>query len=143
MVREEGLDRTLGGRLGRDRRGAALMLAFVQYFDEHALISLACIATIILAAGATPTPRLSKWVEKAAQVSFSIFITNQVVRIAWFGVANVTFARLALPRSGTVGSVGRGRAGGLRLRLPVPFHRGHADSKPDQGLAEGQGYRVA
>ncbi|HZV83671.1 MAG TPA: acyltransferase [Brevundimonas sp.] len=76
---------------------AALALAFVQYFDKHALISLVCISTIILAAGATPTPRPSKWVEKAAQVSFSMFITNEVVRIAWFGVANVAIAKFALP----------------------------------------------
>lgn len=77
--------------------GAALLLAFVQYFDKHALISLACISTIILAAGATPTPRPSKFVEKAAQVSFSMFITNEVVRIAWFGIANVLIAKFALP----------------------------------------------
>ncbi len=77
--------------------GAALALAFVQYFDKHALVSLACISIIILAAGATPTPRPSKWVEKAAQVSFSMFITNEVVRIAWFGVVNVAIARFALP----------------------------------------------
>ncbi|MBA3048463.1 MAG: acyltransferase [Alphaproteobacteria bacterium] len=77
--------------------GAALMLAFVQYFDKHALISLVCISTIILAAGAVPTLRPSKWVEKAAQVSFSMFITNEVVRIAWFGVANVAIAKFALP----------------------------------------------
>lgn len=77
--------------------GAALLLAFVQYFDKHALISLACISTIILAAGGTPTPRPSKFVEKAAQVSFSMFISNEVVRIAWFGVANVLIARFALP----------------------------------------------
>jgi peptidoglycan/LPS O-acetylase OafA/YrhL len=76
---------------------AALLLAFVQSFDKHALISLACISTIILAAGAIPTPRPSKWVETAAQVSFSMFITNEVVRIAWFGVANVLIARFALP----------------------------------------------
>jgi len=76
---------------------AALLLALVQYFDKHALVSLACIATIILAAGATPTPRPSKWVEKAAQVSFSIFITNEVVRIAWFGVVNLLIARFELP----------------------------------------------
>jgi peptidoglycan/LPS O-acetylase OafA/YrhL len=77
--------------------GAALALAVVQYFDKHALASLACISVIILAAGATPTPRPSKWVEKAAQVSFSMFITNEVVRIAWFGVANVAIVRFALP----------------------------------------------
>jgi peptidoglycan/LPS O-acetylase OafA/YrhL len=79
--------------------GAALSLAVVQSFDKHALISLACISVIILAAGATPTPRPSKWVEKAAQVSFSMFITNEVVRIAWFGLANVAIARFALPVS--------------------------------------------
>ena len=77
--------------------GAALGLAVVQYFDKHALVSLTCISVIILAAGATPTPRPSKWVEKAAQVSFSMFITNEVVRIAWFGVANVVIARLGPP----------------------------------------------
>ena len=77
--------------------GAALMLAFVQYFDKNALISLACISTIIVAAGAVPTPRPSKWVEKAAMVSFSMFISNEVVRIAWFGVANVLIAKFALP----------------------------------------------
>ncbi len=76
---------------------AALLLAFVQYFDKHALISLACISTIILAAGAVPTPRPSKWVEKAALASFSMFITNEVVRIAWFGAANVAIAKFALP----------------------------------------------
>ena len=51
----------------------------------------------ILAAGAVPTPRPSKWVEKAAQVSFSMFISNEVVRIAWFGVVNVMIAKFALP----------------------------------------------
>lgn len=77
--------------------GAALMLAFVQYFDKHALVSLVCISAIILAAGAVPTPRPSKWVEKAAQVSFAMFISNEVVRIAWFGVANVMITKFALP----------------------------------------------
>lgn len=76
---------------------AAVGLAVAQYFDKNALFSLACISTIILAAGAIPTPRPSKWIEKAAQVSFSMFITNEVVRIAWFGVANVAIARFALP----------------------------------------------
>jgi peptidoglycan/LPS O-acetylase OafA/YrhL len=36
-------------------------------------------------------------VEKAAQVSFSMFITNEVVRVAWFGVVNVMIAKFALP----------------------------------------------
>ncbi len=75
---------------------AALVLAGVQYFDKHALVSLAMISLIILAAGAVPVTRPSKLVERAAIVSFAMFITNEVVRIYWFGVANVVIARLAL-----------------------------------------------
>jgi peptidoglycan/LPS O-acetylase OafA/YrhL len=76
--------------------GAAVALAGVQYFDKHALVSLTLISLIILAAGALPVNRPSKWVEKAAVVSFAMFISNEVVRIAWFGVANVAIARLGL-----------------------------------------------
>ena len=75
---------------------AALMLAGVQYFDKHALVSLTMISLIILAAGAVPVTRPSKLVEKAAIVSFAMFITNEVVRIYWFGVANVVIARLSV-----------------------------------------------
>lgn len=77
--------------------GAALTLAFVQYFDKHALVSLTLISLIILAAGAVPVVRPSKLVEKLSVMSFSMFITNEVVRIGWFGVANVVIARFALP----------------------------------------------
>ena len=77
--------------------GAALGLAFVQYFDKHALVSLTLISLIILAAGAIPVRRPSKLVEKLSIMSFSMFITNEVVRIGWFGVANVVIARFALP----------------------------------------------
>ena len=55
-------------------------------------------------------------------VSFSMFITNEVVRIAWFGVANVAIARLGLSEPVQWAIWGRGRGGGLRLRLGVP-HR--------------------
>lgn len=75
---------------------AAVALAVVQNFDKHALISLSLISIIILAAGAVPVTRPSKLVEKAAQVSFSMFISNEVVRIAWFGVVNVAATRFAL-----------------------------------------------
>ena len=77
--------------------GAALGLAFVQYFDKHALVSLTLISLIILSAGAIPVRNPSKLVEKLSIMSFSMFITNEVVRIGWFGVANVVIARFALP----------------------------------------------
>ena len=76
--------------------GAALAFAVVQYFDKHALVSLVLISLIILAAGAIPVTRPSAWITRASIVSFSMFITNEVVRIAWFGVANVAIARFAL-----------------------------------------------
>lgn len=81
--------------------GWAGVLAAVSFFalelhDKHALIALALISVIILAAGAVPVNKPSKLVETAAMVSFSMFITNEVVRIAWFGVVNVAVAKLAL-----------------------------------------------
>ncbi len=76
---------------------AVVGLATVQAFDKHALISIVFISLILLAAGAIPVTRPSKWVEKASVVSFAMFITNEPVRIAWFGVVNVLIARFALP----------------------------------------------
>lgn len=75
---------------------AAAGLAAAQFHDKNALVSLACISVIILAAGAIPVTRPSKLVETAALVSFSMFITNEVVRIAWFGAANIAIAKLGL-----------------------------------------------
>ena len=75
---------------------AAVTLAGVQLFDKHALVSLALISLIILAAGAVPVVRPSKLVERLSVMSFSMFITNEVTRIAWFGVANVMIAHFAL-----------------------------------------------
>ncbi len=76
---------------------AAVGLAVVQAFDKNALISLGFISLIILAAGAIPVLKPSKLIERASVVSFSMFITNEVVRIAWFGVANVLIAKFTLP----------------------------------------------
>ena len=78
---------------------AAVGLAVVQAFDKHALLSTVFISLILLAAGAIPVTRPSRWVEKASVVSFAMFITNEPVRIAWFGVVNVLIARFALPVS--------------------------------------------
>ncbi|WP_427788878.1 acyltransferase family protein [Brevundimonas diminuta] len=75
---------------------AAVALGVIQLFDKHALISLTLISIIILAAGAAPGRRPSKLVEQAAMVSFSMFISNEVVRIAWFGGADAVANRLAL-----------------------------------------------
>lgn len=75
---------------------AAVALTLVQNDDKHALISVTLIGIIILAAGAIPVVRKSKLVETAALVSFSMFITNEVVRIAWFGAAELLTRRFGL-----------------------------------------------
>ncbi|HEY1224444.1 MAG TPA: acyltransferase [Brevundimonas sp.] len=87
---------------------AAAGFATAQYFDKNALISLACISVIILAAGAIPVRRPSKLVETAALASFSMFITNEVVRIAWFGAVNIAVARVALSEAVQWGLWGAG-----------------------------------
>ncbi len=75
---------------------AAVALAIVQNDDKHALISIALIGLIILAAGAISVARESRLVKTAALVSFSMFITNEVVRIAWFGAAELMTRRFGL-----------------------------------------------
>lgn len=76
---------------------SAVLLGMIQLHDKHALVSLTLISLIILAAGAVPVVSPSKLVEKAAVVSFAMFITNEPVRIVWFGFVNVLIARFALP----------------------------------------------
>jgi len=76
---------------------SAVLLGLIQLHDKHALVSLTLISLIILAAGAVPVIHPSKWVEKAAVVSFAMFITNEPVRIIWFGLVNAVEARFALP----------------------------------------------
>ena len=73
---------------------AAILFAAVQMVGNHGLVSLALIGVIIVAAGAIPVIRGSRLVENAALASFALFITNEVVRIAWFGVMNVAADKL-------------------------------------------------
>jgi peptidoglycan/LPS O-acetylase OafA/YrhL len=81
--------------------GVAAFAAFaiLQVFGAFSLVSLALISVMILAAGAVPVVRASWLIEKAAVVSFSTYITNEVFRIAYFGVANAVEARIPMPVS--------------------------------------------
>src|SRR5262245_19098283 len=75
---------------------AFLGLATAQYFGKNALISLFFISLIIMGAGAIPVTKPSKFIERAAIVSYAMFVTNEVVRIIYFGFANVAISRLHL-----------------------------------------------
>lgn len=92
----------------------------VQAFGEFSLISLSLICAMIMASGAIPVRRRSWLVEKAAVISFSVFITNEVVRIAWFGVVNQLIARFDL--SQTVQWTLWGMGVTLALAFATAFH---------------------
>ena len=72
------------------------LIAF-QAFGRFSIVSLALISIIIIAAGAIPVRRKSALVERAALISFSMFITNEVVRIGWFGAVNVLESHFSWP----------------------------------------------
>jgi peptidoglycan/LPS O-acetylase OafA/YrhL len=69
--------------------GALLLLVVAQTLGHFALLSLGLMTVIIIAAGATPVRQPSKLIEHLALMSFSIFLTNEVVRIVWFGFFDV------------------------------------------------------
>ena len=79
---------------------AATVFFTLQFFGKNALASIGCIGLIILAAGAIPVVKRSRLVEQLALVSFSVFITNEVTRIAFFGVVNALESRLGVSETG-------------------------------------------
>ncbi|WP_395651526.1 acyltransferase family protein [Brevundimonas sp.] len=87
---------------------SAVAFFALELHGKHALVALTLISLIILAAGAVPVTRPSKLIEKLSVISFSMFITNEVTRIAFFGVANVMIAKLALPVAAQWGLWGLG-----------------------------------
>lgn len=76
---------------------AVLGLILTQALGDFALVSLTLIGALIIASGAVPVVKKSKLIEKAAIVSFSMYITNEVFRIGYFGVVNAIDARVQLP----------------------------------------------
>jgi peptidoglycan/LPS O-acetylase OafA/YrhL len=80
--------------------GLAALVALVaaQAYGRFSIISLGLICTMIAAAGAIPVRRPSILIEKAALASFAVFLSNEVVRILWFGVVEVLQRHLALPQ---------------------------------------------
>ncbi|MDP3801993.1 acyltransferase [Brevundimonas sp.] len=65
---------------------AAVALVMLQAFGGFSLLSLGLMTAIIWAAGAIPVVRPSRLIEHLALMSFSMFLTNEVTRIVWFGL---------------------------------------------------------
>ena len=66
--------------------GAAVALVALHAFGAFSLLSLGLMTVIIWAAGAVPVLRPSRLIEHLALMSFSMFLTNEVTRIVWFGL---------------------------------------------------------
>lgn len=66
--------------------GAAVALVILQAVAAFSLLSLGLMTVIIWAAGAIPVLRPSRLIEHLALMSFSMFLTNEVSRIVWFGL---------------------------------------------------------
>jgi len=73
----------LAGAIGL---AAAVALVMMQAFGAFSLLSLGLMTVIIWAAGAIPVLRPSRLIEHLALMSFSMFLTNEVSRIVWFGL---------------------------------------------------------
>ena len=58
----------------------------LQAFGAFSLVSLGLMTVIIWAAGAVPVRSPSRLIEHLALMSFSMFLTNEVSRIVWFGL---------------------------------------------------------
>jgi peptidoglycan/LPS O-acetylase OafA/YrhL len=65
---------------------AAFALVGLQAFGAFSLLSLGLMTVIIWAAGAVPVRSPSRMIEHLALMSFSMFLTNEVSRIVWFGL---------------------------------------------------------
>lgn len=81
--------------IGLGMASLALLVA-VQAAGRFDFASLSLIALIILAAGAVRVKTPSHLLEKAALVSFSLFITNELVRVVYFGVGEAVVRKLGL-----------------------------------------------
>ncbi len=98
----------LAGAIGL---AAAVALVGFQAVGAFSLLSLGLMTGIIWAAGAVPVLRPSRLVEHLALMSFSMFLTNEVSRIVWFGLLDAlgqdalpSGARWALWSVGFVGA---------------------------------------
>lgn len=90
---------------------AAVGLVLFQAFGAFSLLSLGLMTVIIWAAGAVPVLNPSRLIEHLALMSFSMFLTNEVSRIIWFGLLDAlgqdglsSGARWALWSVGFVGA---------------------------------------
>ena len=73
---------------------ALVLLIGLQSVGRYDFVSILLIAVMVVGAGATPVKKASYALEKGAVISFSLFITNEPVRIVLFGIIHLIEAKL-------------------------------------------------
>jgi len=68
----------------------------IQALGKFDHFSLALLGFLIYAAGASK-PRAWRWAGAAGKLSFSLFLTNTLTAVVWFGVVRMVEAKLGLP----------------------------------------------
>lgn len=72
------------------------LVVSLQALGRYDYFSLALLAFLIYAAGAAK-PHAWRWAGAAGKLSFSLFLTNTLTALVWFGVVRALEARLGLP----------------------------------------------
>jgi len=80
--------------------GAALAFAGLQALGRWDFSSIVCIAVIVLALGRLPIAKPSALLERAAKLSFALFITHPATGLAYWGAAKVLAKRVELGTAG-------------------------------------------
>jgi peptidoglycan/LPS O-acetylase OafA/YrhL len=78
---------------------AAATLAIIigiQALGNYDLFSLALLGFLIYAAGASK-PKAWRWAGAAGRLSFSLFLTNTLTAVVWFGLVRAVEQNIALP----------------------------------------------
>ncbi|MDP9104302.1 MAG: acyltransferase [Pseudomonadota bacterium] len=68
---------------------ALVLLIALQAMGRYDFLSILLIAAMVVGTGATPVKKASHALEKGAVISFSLFITNEPVRIVLFGMIHL------------------------------------------------------
>lgn len=76
--------------------GAFVLLCLFEVFGPNGLVAMGLIGAMVVASGAIPIEKPSRVIATGALAAYAIFITNEVVRIGYFGVAEVLINRFHL-----------------------------------------------
>jgi peptidoglycan/LPS O-acetylase OafA/YrhL len=67
---------------------AFLVFAALEHFGPNGLAAMGLISVMVIAAAAIPVKQGSRFIQQGALAAYAMFITNEVVRIGYFGVAD-------------------------------------------------------